>query len=730
MAYDSTHSQVVLFGGYVAPSDTFPADTWIYGVPTSGGCSALKPAVIVVPGIGASTLTDANQNDQWLSCSSIQLLNQGLNLDVLQYDAFGNPATQLTPRDILTYMDSVGATTLPSNQSIIDCQTSDLVNLACLNGPLSCLEARGSTSRTELQQAIVAASDGTLLQFNDQTPSQDLVANLTNNGYSPQPWAYDFREDLVSLANDLYTEVEQVSSTVPGRSVFVLAHSEGSLITAAMLAQHPDIYNGGPVVGVISLGAPFGGALDSYLYIQGWRAFTPFLSASNTASLGSNWTSVYELLPQQPFIQPTSMPPPSLNQIFQGTFDAVTFPALPRASIVPNANNPTSLWGELTTLGTQPFWTAFVGYGHLTDQSIIQEFTPEYYSKPCYEIQEGDGDGTVPLSSAEASEIPSTTVYVNEQHTQLPKNSAVISGILNILGGSSALTVAGLSATPPPPIVLQNTILVNACSPISLSATDSEGDVVSAQTSQIPGGSYTNVGSETQLVLPWNDMFQIQINGTGSGAFDLIIDAIGGSQNPSNMYSFKSVPVLKASQGTVLVGGGSIPTLQYNYAGKNVIDQIPANVTPPTIVCTGGYFIIQNARATFAFNVGYAGGVSTFTYNYRTASQTVQFASAVTSEISISGDTATFSGQGMLNGQAGYSFSVTATDLGGPDREWTGWQLPSPAPTDILTALVRRSLAAMSLCIRERREECEVSYFASSQQQSPSRRRPTASLTL
>jgi len=38
MAYDTAHSQVVLFGGYTAPAtgpQAFPADTWVYGAPTT-----------------------------------------------------------------------------------------------------------------------------------------------------------------------------------------------------------------------------------------------------------------------------------------------------------------------------------------------------------------------------------------------------------------------------------------------------------------------------------------------------------------------------------------------------------------------------------------------------------------------------------------------------------------------------------------------------------------------
>ena len=88
-------------------------------------------------------------------------------------------------------------------------------------------------------------------------------------------------------------------------------------------------------------------------------------------------------------------------------------------------------------------------------------------------------------------------------------------------------------------------------------------------------------------------------------------------------------------------------------------------VKAPTIQCTGCYFLINNLRATLAFNVGVVESGSTFTYNYRSSTQAVQFISSSTSQIAVNGNTATFSGQGNLNGQSGYSFVVTATDGGG-----------------------------------------------------------------
>jgi hypothetical protein len=85
---------------------------------------------------------------------------------------------------------------------------------------------------------------------------------------------------------------------------------------------------------------------------------------------------------------------------------------------------------------------------------------------------------------------------------------------------------------------------------------------------------------------------------------------------------------------------------------------------PVRIECTGCYFLSNNLRATVAFQVTVDGASGTFSYQYRSATQTIQFASTTLTQVQVSGDTATFSGQGTLNGQAGYEFAVTAKDGG------------------------------------------------------------------
>jgi hypothetical protein len=427
------------------------------------------------------------------------------------------------------------------------------------------------------------------------------------------------------------------------------------------------------------MGAPFAGGLTTYLYAEGFQTFTPFLSAPDTALLGNNWTSVYELLPQWQFITPNPLGL-SLDSIYQGAYDPIHLPTLPRAnqqSLITQRNDVwneiSSLGGTVNGLGSQPFWNAIIGYNQATASEVVRssylgfdpDSTPSFaLSKPCYSLEPDDGDGTVPLaSSAQFGQIPARRIYVQEQHPKLPQNAAVVHGILDILGGTSPFTEQGLVAQTPPPFTLKDTLLINSCSPLAVSVTDSAGDVLSSQFSQIPNGSYANIGDGTQIQVPWNDTFNVQLTGTGTGTFDFVIRGFGGQHIPLG-YIFRAVPVQKGSQGTVTVGGDAVPALLYDYSGKGNFDSIPANFNPATILCTGCYLTTQNLRATFAFNVGYLGSASTFTYSFRSSSQAVQFVSTTVSEIALSGSTARFSGSGTLNGTSGYSFAVSATDGG------------------------------------------------------------------
>jgi hypothetical protein len=299
---------------------------------------------------------------------------------------------------------------------------------------------------------------------------------------------------------------------------------------------------------------------------------------------------------------------------------------------------------------------AIVGSGYATATQINDDD-----EAGCAELASGNGDGTVPVKSATASSwIPQTNVwYVNEQHVGLPSNPAVIEAISAILQGGIPTSLSLLPTQSP-------TTETSLCSPVQASAVNSMSQVEGPNSNQINGAQYLSPAGSSAVWVPTGDNYTLNLTGTGTGTFTAIVKQVDGDGNPLQTTKFNNVPVKPSSTGNIVVTGNNVSQLAYDYTGKGVFDTIPANVTPPVIQSTGAYFLTQGVRATVAFNVGYLGAVSTFAYNFRSSRQVVQFASTTTSQISVTGNTATFVGLGAVNGQTGYTFSVTATDGGPP----------------------------------------------------------------
>jgi hypothetical protein len=89
-------------------------------------------------------------------------------------------------------------------------------------------------------------------------------------------------------------------------------------------------------------------------------------------------------------------------------------------------------------------------------------------------------------------------------------------------------------------------------------------------------------------------------------------------------------------------------------------------------------FLNNGAKATVSFNVSMPGSRSMFSFSNGSSSQPVKFASSDVSKISVTGSFATFSGDGSLNGQAGYTFTVSATDGAGVGSDTVLVQIAGP----------------------------------------------------
>jgi hypothetical protein len=175
-----------------------------------------------------------------------------------------------------------------------------------------------------------------------------------------------------------------------------------------------------------------------------------------------------------------------------------------------------------------------------------------------------------------------------------------------------------------------------------------------------------SVETTTSFTVSWSGT---DAGGPGIASFDIFVSTDGGAFQPLLTGTSASSATFTGQTGHTYgfysIARDSIGTVENSKSSPDTTTTI-GNAAAPSIQCTGCYFLIDGIRATLAFNVSVIGSGSTFTYNYRTSTQTVQFASTSITQISVNGNTATFSGQGTLNGQAGYNFTVTAKDGGGP----------------------------------------------------------------
>jgi pimeloyl-ACP methyl ester carboxylesterase len=585
-----------------------------------------QPQALIVPGVGGTKLKETSSNGTlWLSNAVLTNDNATVAfiLNSLAFDQNGNPITGITPGTLFNY------------------DSSDLTCSSLLGWVFDLIGGAGKC-------------DKTLFVYNT------LQDSLQQSGYSPDSFGYDWRTGIGPLSEQLYAKVQSMIVKNPTRPVALIAHSMGGLIVGEMLRRHGS-HLGSSLGPVITLGAPFLGSLKTYMLSQGADSLLPWplLTGSDTKKIGGNWEVSYQLLPRFNFVR--SLPADALasyQSIYDGTFNSKIFPPLPRKdNALPVAY---SLWSVSSNIPIYSNAYAIVGYGKPTVTELA-ELSSLGCSQRFYPFK-GDGDGTVPLSSAEgASWIAyANRRYINEEHLALPQNQDVIAAIRSVLQGQRP---DNLKFSPQYGL-LPDTVEFMACSPVQLTISDSKGNIFNAYKRYVDGAQYFSVGDTNQIWAPGGQNYTLALSGTGNGTMTVIVDKSNPTGSLSHLGVFNNVPVRIGSQGLVDVTDSGVGSLSYDYAGRGIVDTIPANIVPPRIQCTGCYFVIQGLRASLAFNIGYRGGVSTFSYTYRSTTTNVQFASTQTLQISVAGNAATFSGQGMLNGQPGYTFVVVAKDVG------------------------------------------------------------------
>lgn len=276
-----------------------------------------------------------------------------------------------------------------------------------------------------------------------------MLTALLNAGWNPAFWAYDWRLDAQTLANQL---VAFLSSANVSNPFSVVCHSYGGLIAQLAYPAYKSSSAKNVWAQSVYLGVPCGGSYWPAAALAGWfpgyselsllgRAFNianpalvnlaaPVYSALLVAlgQLVGSWPALYCLLPNA-----------------GGPWAAIDA----NASALQNPAAYSNSWGGqiprwftlganiMATLvtnlaGSRPTETSFVGTGTSTLAS---------YKGLAFDPSEdgsyinGDGDGTVPTNRATPGSLGQTVQFPGVSHTGLCQDSGPVNALLELLSG-------------------------------------------------------------------------------------------------------------------------------------------------------------------------------------------------------------------------------------------------------------------------------------------------------
>ncbi len=475
-----------------------------------------RTPVIIVPGIMGSELVDVNSivnNVIWPNPTKIALSISDDFLDILRMNVIG----------------------LPLNDSIV---IKDIVR--------------------EINQTNYFAG---------------LISKLKQDGYIEGidlfVFPYDWRYEINNSTSDLAEKIDQIKTEVDVQKINIIAHSMGGLIVKEYLRN----YGGDSVNNFIDVGTPQVGAPSAFKTLMygedlGIRyLFGLFnLNQERIKIITQNMPSVYELLPSSLYG----------NYLYDlddfddnGVRGSLSY--TDTKEFMKNTGRNSALieragafHQEIDNLNPADYGVKtynIVGCGTETLGKIFV-MNKETSGGTEYIISYVNGDGTVPLKSAEAIPAYKTYYLKNATHALMPSTSGVKELIVNILTATSTedfdISPYSNLATTATGCNIPNGKIVSFHSPIDLHIYDSgnnhagpnaNGDIEN----NIPGVSYEIIDDNKFAFLPDGVEYIIKGSATDAGTFNARIRTVQNENVVETRY-FNEVPLLTTTQITFIVG--------------------------------------------------------------------------------------------------------------------------------------------------------------------------------
>jgi len=373
----------------------------------------------------------------------------------------------------------------------------------------------------------------------------NLLKEFKESGYVAEKdlftFPYEWRDSNKVNAVELKEKIKDIKSQTHFPKVNVVAHSMGGLLAREYIES--DYYDD-DVDKLITIGTPHLGAPKDYVtweageFLGFWRSI--FKNILTLEALEKGFGGVFSYLHKRPVSSVQELLP-VYNYLFDDEKGQVlrnTYPDnYPRNEFLENLNRDGNLNNlnkiEFTKIvGKLNIESTYSGYNVAEggDFGLWEHGYPKYFDLPILRkkgLKYEDGDQTVPLYSAEATEIPSDrTIYLESEHNNLPTDSQrdVLEILTDIRPDSEVREWK-----------IDDILLGMVFSPVDVQVISPNGEKLGKnfetgdEYNEIEGAYYTGFGTDTEFFTipnPEDGEYKILTQGTGTGEYKIEIAKI------------------------------------------------------------------------------------------------------------------------------------------------------------------------------------------------------------
>lgn len=396
---------------------------------------------------------------------------------------------------------------------------------------------------------------------------------------------YDWRLDIEDLAQKLKKRVDEIKVSRGVDKINLVAHSMGGLIFKKYLQE----YGGDSIEKFIDVGTPHIGAPSAYktlIYGDNLGVGKLFglvgINAGRIKQISQNMPSVYQLLPSRSYFNDSE--DGYQYYVFNGVEQSKRLTFDETSAYLKTSGRNSALVDRADTLHREIDGLNPADYG-VEAYNIVGCGVPtlgQFYlfddsvERPSYGIRFINGDGTVPLRSAEAMVATSTYYVRGVAHALLPSTSGVkelITGLLTATSANFDISPYSSLAMSASGCSIPDGQVVSFHSPIELHIYDSSGNHVGPDENgdienEINGVVYEVLDDNKFAFLPAGADYTVRGSATGAGHFDVRIEEVVSGQVATTTV-FANIPLIASSQ-SVFTIGSTTPSLVY-------VDERPYN---------------------------------------------------------------------------------------------------------------------------------------------------------